>query len=481
MGGFFIFYNNYLGVNILETQVLNNLENIAQSKANRIDTFLSERKSDAIFLSETKEIRTAFDEKTLANIALLENIVENGARRTAIDVENYILNHPNMTLEELQQDPNFKEVAIQRVGKTGYTVLYGPETFVNYLHYDPKEINSNHDDIWNSSAHVQVAKLLRAAEKSEEDVSGFYHLIQRDDEREKFMYIHMLPGRYFDGIKLSIKSTVYIDEFGESIKLASDLDKELEDFQKRKGYLDIILINPDGDIVWTAEQRNDLGTNLKTGPYNDTNLAKVYNIAKNEPEVEISEPGYYKASGMMSIFITKPIFDINPKTQEKILVGIIALQIDNNQIRRLVLNGIKLNNNGEVYIINQNRDHISPLMYEQLTHSDEDFHGISSEQIEKCLIDYNTSNVWNASPIIKFGVYKNYAGINVLGAHQYISQSGWCVLAEMDRNALISNRFNKLSFFEKIIVYVFVLMSIMIVILIILFDKKFQLIGRNGK
>lgn len=63
------------------------------------------------------------------------------------------------------------------------------------------------------------------------------------------------------------------------------------DIESRKNYLkyvkesyafyDLFLISIDGNIWWTVEEESDLGTNLITGPYKDTSLAKVYRLAKN--------------------------------------------------------------------------------------------------------------------------------------------------------------------------------------------------------
>ncbi len=463
-------------MDILKSQALNYLESLVQSKANRINAFLDERKDDAVFLSQTDEIKEAFNESVLISTKAIKEVVEKRAKQTAADVERYILAHPNMTLEELQNDSNFKKIAIRRVGQTGYTVFYGPETFINYLHFLPKETNTNHDAVWNDPAQIQVAKLLLTAAKTGKDVSGFYHRIQNKNEREKFMYIHMIPGRYFGGIKLSIKSTIYIDEFGKTTKIASDLDRELEGFQAEKDYFDIILINPNGDIVWTAEQDNDLGTNLETGLYNDTNLAKAYEITKNKLEAEVSEPEYYEAGGKISIFITQPIFNTNTKTKNNTLIGILALQINNNQIKKLVETGAELVDSEEIYIVNKNREYISPILYGQMDDKGES-HRISSEQIEKCIADYNSyvSLGQETNSTNKSGDYINYAGIEVLGAYQYSLQSGWCIFAELNKKEFILSRFSRLSLSEKSIICLFIILFIVVLISIIVFDNKFKI------
>jgi len=55
MGGFFIFYNNYLGVNILETQVLNNLEILPNQKQIELIHFLAREKVMQFFYQRQKK------------------------------------------------------------------------------------------------------------------------------------------------------------------------------------------------------------------------------------------------------------------------------------------------------------------------------------------------------------------------------------------------------------------------------------------
>ncbi len=476
-------YGHYFDSDILESQELRHLESVAQSKANRVDLFLSERVADVVFLVETEEIKEAFHKDVLEDVGLLKDVARKIAQQAAGEVEEYLLAHPEMTLEELQQDPEFKKIAIRRVGGEGYTVFYGTEAAVNYLHLKPEKTGEGHDHVWNSSVHAQLAKILRAAKQSEEDVSGFYRLLEMESAREKFMYVSMIPGRYF-GDKVSVKSIIYIDEFGKTIKIASDFDKELEDFQRSNGYLDIILIDPDGNIIWTAEHENDLGTNLETGVYNDTNLAEVYRIAKNEFGVGISEPGYYEASGVISVFITSPVLEFNPETQRDVLRGIIALQLDNEKIKELVASEVEVGEFGEIYVINQDGDHITPLLHEKESHIEEDLHSISSDQIERCFLDYYNyyiSQQRRVEQVDKSGIYENYAGISVLGAHQYILQSGWCVLAEVSEEDFILDSFGELGIVDRIADYtISVLVGILFILLFIL-DYYYKLRELNRK
>lgn len=49
--------------------------------------------------------------------------------------------------------------------------------------------------------------------------------------------------------------------------------------KRDRGYLDLFLINPDGDVIYSTRKTNDFGTNLIEGPFADTALAEVFRQA----------------------------------------------------------------------------------------------------------------------------------------------------------------------------------------------------------
>ena len=49
-------------------------------------------------------------------------------------IEIYMLSNPEMTLDDLMDDPYFQAIAVQKIGKTGYTAVVDSKTFVIYFH-----------------------------------------------------------------------------------------------------------------------------------------------------------------------------------------------------------------------------------------------------------------------------------------------------------------------------------------------------------
>ncbi|MDP6923745.1 MAG: cache domain-containing protein [Candidatus Scalindua sp.] len=95
-------------------------------------------------------------------------------------------------------------------------------------------------------------------------------------------------------------------------------------YKETAGYHDLILISPEGDVIQTVAKEDDLGTNLKTAPYRDSELAIVFERAKTLLETSMSDYKYYTPSGEPAAFIAAPVLSRGR------LIGVIALQVDND-------------------------------------------------------------------------------------------------------------------------------------------------------
>ena len=62
---------------------------------------------------------------------------------------------------------------------------------------------------------------------------------------------------------------------------------------------------------------------------------------------------------------------------------------------------------------------------------------IDTKMYEDCFKDYNNyyfeRQGQEIEPIEGSGSYENYFGEDVFGAHQYILQTGWCVMVEIKK------------------------------------------------
>ncbi|WP_291730204.1 methyl-accepting chemotaxis protein [Leisingera sp. F5] len=115
-----------------------------------------------------------------------------------------------------------------------------------------------------------------------------------------------------------------------------------------KGYYDAFLINLAGDIVYSVFKESDFGTNMMTGPYNDSGLAKVYRSALEGSRGEVFfadlEP-YAPSAGAAAAFAAVPVVN-----DANLTVGVLAVQIPVNLLGAIVNNEQGLGQTTQIYL-----------------------------------------------------------------------------------------------------------------------------------
>ncbi len=159
---------------------------------------------------------------------LIEEKVGDSARKVAAECSLYIKSHPKMKKQDFNKIEEFKELAIQKVGKTGYSALYEM----------PGE-----DGIWRTWVHVNgkivgidMMKLKKplgknfagfwkvyAGIKKEGESRGYYTWHEKSGAaREKFMVCAPVKGTSF-----VVAATTYVDEFtGPVVQLETKAKKQ---------------------------------------------------------------------------------------------------------------------------------------------------------------------------------------------------------------------------------------------------------------
>ena len=432
----FVIYNVSVEDNFFKDQAYKQLINVADSKSERVADFLENRKNDAEFLAESKDVKKAFGSKLVQDAGIISKKIKEISEETANDVGDYIAAHPDMTLKDLQESEEFRRIALRPVGKTGYTVFsdYRNQTIV--LHPFPQFIGLTNETWVND--YPDIYRIFNGTINGEPSY-GFYDWEDTDGViRKKYTHFAIVEERTADGIGLTSNANTYLDEFGDTMILAENLDIEFRSFQKFKGYSDLILISPEGDVVWTAERHDELGTNLQDGRYNASLLANMFREARDNLEIEIGYFGRYSESEELSLFITVPVVDTDVVSGKNKLIGVLALELSSDKISDLITSDVGLGEKGEVYVVNQYRDHVTSLKTNVLEESEQIHYAITSERIESCFRDYDNYYASlkgeRVDKVSKFGDGLNYAGEEVLGAHSYILGSGWCVITEMSKS-----------------------------------------------
>ncbi|GAB4350934.1 MAG: hypothetical protein Kow006_14320 [Gammaproteobacteria bacterium] len=176
--------------------------------------------SSTVYLQQLDRLSSVITSESSSVVTdLAEQIIANSAASVAAQVKLYLDNRPGMTGPELSRDEALKAIAIQPVGKTGYTALYElPDengVWRTWAHVNPKIIGidmsklekplgKNFPGFWAIYTGVKGGKESR----------GYYTWQDKDGAlRDKFMVSVPVPGtRYV------IASTTYLDEFTQPVK-----------------------------------------------------------------------------------------------------------------------------------------------------------------------------------------------------------------------------------------------------------------------
>ena len=195
---------------------------------------------DDRFLTQTNyAVCQGQEEQWQRSEAVIKKMSEDFIRQKVLDVvlqlELYLQAHPEMTVDDLQHNSKFREIAVQPLGKKGYTAVQDVDTAINRFHKNPKIENVN---LHSLSDKLPEFWTIMEASLDGRYSHGYYNWKEPNGKlREKFMYIAPLNEKTADGVRLGVAATTYIDEFTHPILAAQDVS------QSTTRYLMIVLNN----------------------------------------------------------------------------------------------------------------------------------------------------------------------------------------------------------------------------------------------
>jgi HAMP domain-containing protein len=164
-----------------------------------------------------KQMNVLTDDITAASADILKQMgeasIEATGKAVAAQCKLYLDSHPNLKREDFVSDMVLRKLAIQKVGKTGYTVLSSVGPFTSWLHPNPKLHGVQLTKVIKKllgSEYPRFLKIIAAAEKGKNVKSRGYYLWKDTDGkmREKFMTLSPIVGTDYN-----IAATTYIHEF----------------------------------------------------------------------------------------------------------------------------------------------------------------------------------------------------------------------------------------------------------------------------
>ncbi|MEW5959001.1 MAG: methyl-accepting chemotaxis protein [Chloroflexota bacterium] len=189
---------------------------------------------------------------------------------------------------------------------------------------------------------------------------------------------------------------------------------------KIKGYADLMLVSPDGDIVYSYAKQDDFGTNLDDGPYRDTVLADLFNQIRSDAatdQVKMTDYTVYPPSGdIPASFVGIPVYN-----EFGNFLGSLIYKLHLDQISAILEDRSGLGETGETYVVGTDK-----LMRVTSRFSEQNIsfrQAVDTPAIQKGLADQS-------------GIERmiNYRGVSVLSAYQPVEINGlkWVLVAEVD-------------------------------------------------
>jgi HAMP domain-containing protein len=169
--------------------------------------------------SLTELSRISLEESKNSLNKLGEQMIKEKALGVAAQIEIFIKDHPRMKKEDLAKDPWLKEIAVQKVGETGYTAVHDDQG-INYFHSNPQIMGTDLHDL--ADKLPAFWKILEASLKG--PASGYYDWKDADGKiRAKYMYLAPVKGT-----DLIVASTTYIEEFSKPTRAMEGKMKQIE-------------------------------------------------------------------------------------------------------------------------------------------------------------------------------------------------------------------------------------------------------------
>jgi PAS domain S-box-containing protein len=135
---------------------------------------------------------------------------------------------------------------------------------------------------------------------------------------------------------------------------------------------DLLLVDPEGNVVYSVVKEADFGTNLLNGPYQASNAATVFRaaLAAQLPwEQSFADMQPYGPSKRPALFMGQAVHDTSGHT-----AGVILFQLNNSKLRDVANHVQDLGETGEVYLVgpdstrrSQTRFAHGELMSEEMT------------------------------------------------------------------------------------------------------------------
>jgi serine phosphatase RsbU (regulator of sigma subunit)/anti-sigma regulatory factor (Ser/Thr protein kinase) len=234
-------------------------------------------------------------------------------------------------------------------------------------------------------------------------------------------------------------------------RIHGDIHTAIRSHVKTQGFYDLYLIDArTGDILYNYSKDPDLGTNLLTGPYRNTNLARLFQDVRyvsRQGFAKLADFEFYEPSfGKPTAFIAAPILRGNQT------IGVLAAQVSIDRINDLMTGHRNwkaegLGDTGETYLIGADylmRNDARSLLenpdryFDRLAQQDVEAAALERVKRHRTSVLYQAIRSEGALDALRGNtatrVFDDYRGVSVLGSYApvWVQDTQWVIMAKIN-------------------------------------------------
>ena len=222
-------------------------------------------------------------------------------------------------------------------------------------------------------------------------------------------------------LKVLAREPKTIEALTEKLTDQKNLKAFFTNFQETTGFLNTLLIKPDGTIIFSLKDPKKLSINIKKEPYVAMSLAHSFNRSILTMTPDVASFSFDMILRSPTLYSTIPVF-----SNDKKFIGVVGVQLDMREIFALTDNYFNLGKTGDVILaqaIAQGAQIIAPTRHnpESAFHIIEFQSGQAISPIENAVKGRQGSSI-----------ALSYRGNKVVAAWSYIPSLAWGLAITMD-------------------------------------------------
>ena len=403
-------------------------------KGERLDDFFYEIEQDSLFLANSYNVNEIFNKNIGESKESAVLDVSGKIDVVAKEVENYMKAHPEMSINDIKENKELELIAVQQVGRKGYSALQNFENKELYLHVNPEIIGADIEAL--GRRFSGLGKIFDDLDR-EGSASGFYLWEDSDGViREKYGEFRKLSTKTADGIELVSLVTTYVEDYNVVQNVSKELEKYFYDFNRLRDYHNVLFLSPDGNIIYMAISMEGIGMNVEVAR---SGLNSAYLKGQNLGKGEIGFYGPFVGhigSKDLQIAIMSKVY------HEDKFTGTLMIIKNTGKINDILEEGIYGVENEDVYLINEEFLLITKLASRDVGVLTQ---GIFTEGTEECLGDFEDAKEMDMD-ISEYQIlehenisrFLDFKGDEVLGLDFPIGKINWCLLSEVNVEEIIN-------------------------------------------